>query len=289
VDAFYKISNDLLVNAAIADGANFSNRVYQNIGSFSTKGIEFLLNASVIKTEKFNWDLSFNATKFERRINELAGGTPIIVGNNISGVGGIGQIFKEGYTPYSFYVYKQLYNNAGQPIEGAFADLNGDNVINDSDRYLYKNPDPDFTAGLASNMNYLNFDFSFNLRASVGNRVLNAVNPSYAIYQKMQNSGMLYNAPESVLDTNFAITSDKTTFSDIYVENASYLKLDNITLGYTLKNWFNKASLRLSAGMQNVLTITKYSGLDPEVTGNGVDKTIYPRQRSLVFGANIKF
>lgn len=289
-DAFYKLSNDLLVNAATSDGSNFSNRVYQNIGSFSTKGVELLINAAVFKSQKFNWNLSFNATKFERRIEELQGGLDMIVGDNITGLGSFPQIFKEGYTPYSFYVYKQLYNSEGKAIEGAFADLNGDNVINDADRYVYNNPDPDFTAGLASNMNFFNFDFSFNLRASVGNRVFNAVNPTYASYLKLESNGMLFNTPASLLNTNFTTISGPGILSDLYVENASYLRLDNISLGYTLpKLAHNKISVRFSTGMQNVFTLTKYTGLDPEVTGNGVDKTIYPRQRSIVFGANIKF
>lgn len=289
LDVYYKESKDLLVNAAISDGSNFSNRVYQNVGSFTTKGIEFTINANAIKTEDFNWNINFNMAKFERRIKNLVNGTDIFLGDNIAGTGTPGQIFREGYTPYSFYVYKQLYNNEGKPIEGAFADLNGDNIKNDSDKYIYNNPDPDFTLGFASNMNYKKFDFSFNLRASIGNRIFNAVDASRAQYDAMENGGVLSNVPSQIFETNFNTTSN-VLLSDLYIENASFLKLDNITLGYTLENWLNsKASLRVSTGMQNVFVLTKYSGLDPEITNNGVDKTIYPRQRSILFGINLKF
>lgn len=289
LDVYYKESKDLLVNAAISDGSNFSNRVYQNVGSFTTKGIEFTINANAIKTTNFNWNINFNGSKFERRIKNLVNGTDIFLGDNIAGTGTPGQIFRESYTPYSFYVYKQLYDTAGKPIDGAFADLNGDGIKNNLDKYIYNNPDPDFTLGFASNMNYKKFDFSFNLRASVGNRIFNAVDAARAQYDAMENGGVLSNTPKSVTETNFQTTSN-VVLSDIYIENASFLKMDNVTLGYTLNNWLNeKASVRFSAGVQNVFVITKYSGLDPEITNNGVDKTIYPRQRSILFGLNLKF
>ena len=289
IDLFYKNSKDLLVDAAVSDGGNFANRAWQNIGSFTTKGIEVTINADVVKGDSFNWNLNLNATKFERRITNLIYNADILLGDNIIGTGTQGQILSEGYTPYSFYLYKQLYNNAGQPIEGAYADLNGDGIINSKDKYIYKNPDPDATFGLASTMNYKNIDFSFNLRASVGNRIFNAFQAKNAEYDQLSTGGGLGNIPTSVLDTNF-ITRDNVALSDRYVENASYLRMDNISLGYTFPKWLEgKASLRLFTGVQNVFVLTKYSGIDPEITNNGVDNAIYPRQRSFLFGANLKF
>ena len=289
VDVFYKDTKDLLVKAAVADGSNFSNRAYQNVGSFSTKGIELSLNAEVVKTENFNWNVNLNATKFERRIENLIYNSDIRVGENVAGTGTQGQIFSEGFTPYSFMLYKQLYTPAGKPIEGAYADLNGDGIINASDKYIYKNPDPDATFGFATSINYKNIDFSFNLRASVGNRIFNAVNASKAQYALLSTGGALGNLPSSVTETGFTTTSN-VLLSDLFVENASYLRMDNISLGYTFPNWLaGKASLRFFTGVQNAFVITNYSGLDPEVTKNGVDNTIYPRQRSLLFGANVKF
>nr|WP_315200173.1 SusC/RagA family TonB-linked outer membrane protein [uncultured Flavobacterium sp.] len=289
VDVFAKESKDLLVNAAISDGSNFSNRVYQNVGSFTTKGIELSINAIVLQSDNFNWNVNFTASKFERRIKDLVNNTDILLGDNISGTGTPSQVFSEGYAPYSYYVYKQLYDTAGKPIDGAFADINGDGIKNNSDKYIYHNPDPDATFGFASTMNYRHIDFSFNLRASIGNRVFNAVDAGRAQYDSLENGGVLSNVPSSILQTGFQTTSN-VLLSDIYIEDASFLKMDNISLGYTFTKWLNdKATLRVSTGVQNAFVITKYSGLDPEITNNGVDKTIYPRQRSILFGLNIKF
>lgn len=288
VDVFYKLSEDLLQEAPFADGGNFSNRGWQNIGSFSTKGIEFSINADVVKTENFNWNLNFNVTKFERRIEELAYGQDIQLGGTGAGTGGTAQLFREGYTPYSFFVYKQLYDPSGAPIEGAYADLDGNGTINEADRYLYKNPDPDATFGLASNINWGNLDFSFNMRASVGNRIYNAVAAGNAQYNLLKTDAALTNIPRNVLSTGFTTTSE-AVLSDVYVENGSFLRLDNVTLGYTFKNWLDKASVRLFTGCQNALLITEYSGIDPEITNDGRDQTIYPRQRTFLFGANINF
>lgn len=288
LDVFYKETDDLIVKAVFADGANFSNVGYQNIGSFTTKGIEFSVNAAVAKSQNFNWDVNFNVSTYEREITELDADSDIYFGDAGAGTGTLAQVHRVGYTPGSFYVYKQLYDQAGQPIEGAYADLNGDGTLNESDRYIYNNPDPDATFGFASNMNYKNIDFSFNLRASVGNRLFNAVNASKAQYDLLKDNSVLGNIPSQVLDTNFNTTSN-VILSDVYVENASFLRMDNVTLGYTFPKWLEgKASLRFFAGVQNAFVITDYSGIDPEVT-DGRDNTIYPRQRTILLGANVKF
>jgi len=292
LDFFYKLTDDLYFNETpYADGSNFGNQGPANGGSFSTKGVEFNLNADVVKITDFNWNVNFNATTFERRIESLpAGLTEQFTGSSGAGFGGTSQIRRVGYTPDSFFVYKQLYAIDGSPIDGAFADLNGDGIVNESDRYLYKNADPDAVFGFSSNMNYKNFDFSFFLRASVGNRLLNQVNATraYSDYAVNQD-GQLANIPTSYNNTGFVVPTGIIALSDIYVENASFLRMDNITLGYTFPNWLEgKASLRLFTGIQNAFVITKYSGLDPEING-GVDNTIYPRQRQFLFGANLKF
>ena len=288
-EVFYKKSDDLLSNVPVADGGNFSNYLWQNIGSFTTKGVEFSIISDVVKTENFTWNVNFNFTKFERRIDELANNQDILLGGTGSGTGGTAQILREDYTPYSFYLYKQLYDTNGAPIEGAYADLNGDGIINGDDRYIYKNPDPDATFGFASSINWGNLDFSFNMRASVGNRIYNAVNAGNANLSLLKADAVLANVPQSVTSTNFVNTSD-VVLSDIFVENGSFLRMDNITLGYTFPQWLEgKASVRLFTGVQNAFIITKYSGLDPEITNDGRDQTIYPRQRQFLFGANINF
>lgn len=288
LDVFYKKSSDLFQIAPFADGGNFTNQGPQNIGDMSTKGIELSLNFDLIKTENFQWNMNVNATKYERRIDKIAAGIPVYTGFTGVGTGGTSQIIAEGYTPNSFYVYKQLYNAEGNPIEGAFADLNGDNVINGDDRYIYKNPDPDLLLGFNTNLNYKNFDLSFNLRTSLGNRILNTIKSTGSYYSQIEN-GELQNISTNVLYTNFQNQNGENVLSDMFIENGSFLRMDYATLGYTFKKWIDgNSTLRLFAGVQNPFIITKYSGLDPEITG-GIDATIYPRQRQILAGANIKF
>ena len=291
INAFQKNSTDLLSDAPVADASNFTNRVLQNIGDLQVNGLEFTVNADIIKNEDLNWNINFNATYLDREIKELALGQDITTGGIAGGTGNYIQLYSEGFAPNSFYVFKQLYNTAGQPIEGAYADLNGDGIINTQDRYLKGNPQADFTFGFQSSIDYKNFDMSFNLRASLGNYVYNNVNSASAQYDLLQDNAVLGNIPTSVLNTNFNSTSD-VIISDIYLENASFLRMDNVTLGYTFDRPLKKFasnSIRLWAGMQNVFTLTNYSGLDPELASNGIDNTNYPRPRTFLIGANIKF
>jgi iron complex outermembrane receptor protein len=290
INAFQKNSTDLLSNAPVADGANFTNRIQQNIGDLQVNGLEFSLNADVIKTEDFNWNLNFNATYLDREIKELALDQDITTGGIAGGTGNFIQLFSEGFAPNAFFMYKQLYDTNGSPIEGAYADLNGDGILNQQDRYLKEDPQGNVTFGFQSNFNYRNFDLAFNLRASVGNYVYNNVNSSLAQYDLLKDNAVLGNIPTSVLETNFNSTSD-VILSDIYLENASFLRMDNITLGYTFDRPIKKFasnSIRLWAGMQNVFILSDYTGLDPEVF-NGIDNNIYPRPRTFLVGANIKF
>ncbi len=294
---FQKNSTDLLFTASVADGTNFSNSVIQNIGELQIQGLEFSLNADVIKQEDFNIDLNFNATFLDREIKELALGQDVRTGGIAGGTGNNIQIHREGQAPNSFNVYKQLYDTSGNPIEGAYADLNGDNIINDDDRYLKENPGADVILGFQSNINYKNLDLSFNLRANIGNYVYDNVNSSRTQYEKLLDNAVLGNLPTSVLETNFQRTSD-VIISDIYIKDASFLRMDNITLGYTFNDLSKSLkSIRIWGGIQNVFTITNYSGLDPEVTDNdseptlsiGIDNVVYPRPRTILVGANFKF
>ncbi|WP_026778175.1 SusC/RagA family TonB-linked outer membrane protein [Polaribacter sp. Hel_I_88] len=290
LNAFQKNSTNLISDAPVADGSNFTNRVLQNIGDLQVNGVEFSINADVIKTEDFNWNFNLNATYLDREIKELALDQDITTGGIAGGTGNFVQLFSEGFAPNAFFLYKQLYDTNGDPIEGGYADLNGDGILNQQDRYLKEDPQGNVTFGFQSNFNYKNFDLAFNLRASVGNYVYNNVNSSLAQYDLIQDNAVLGNIPTSVLETNFNSTSD-VILSDIYLENASFLRMDNITLGYTFDRPIKKFasnSIRLWAGMQNVFILSDYSGLDPEVF-NGIDNNIYPRPRTILVGANIKF
>ncbi|MDO1501599.1 SusC/RagA family TonB-linked outer membrane protein [Winogradskyella maritima] len=288
LNVFQKDSEDLLFAAPVPDGSNFTNNIIQNIGEFRIQGLEFSVNADVFREGEFNWNANFNATLLDRDITSLPFGADIPVGPNPSGTGGNIQLQRQGEAPSSFFVFKQLYDANGAPIEGAYVDLNGDNIINDQDRYIRENPNPNALFGFQSNMTYKNFDFSFNLRASVGGYVYNNVASGNAQYALLQDQSVLGNIPTSVFNTNFQQTSD-VVLSDLYVEEASFLRMDNITLGYTFN--FEKAikSIRLWGGVQNAFIITDYSGLDPEVGESGFDSNIFPRTRNFLVGANFKF
>ncbi|AXP81527.1 Ferrienterobactin receptor precursor [Mariniflexile rhizosphaerae] len=297
LNVFKKSSKDLLFVAPVADASNFSNSIIQNIGELQIQGLEFSLNADVVKKEDFNVNLNFNATFLDREIKDLALGQDVRTGGISGGTGNNIQIHREGEAPNSFYVFKQLYDPSGNPIEGAYADLNGDNIINDNDRYIKENPGADVILGFQSNINYKNIDLAFNLRANIGNYVYDNVNSSKTQYEKLLDNAVLGNLPTSILETNFQRTSDVIT-SDIYIKDASFLRMDNITLGYTFNEISNSLkSIRIWGGLQNVFTLTNYSGLDPEVTDNdseaslsiGIDNVVYPRPRTILVGANFKF
>lgn len=287
ISAYRKDSNDLLFDAPVAEGTNFTNSIVQNVGNLQTDGLEFTINADIIDTEDMNWSVNFNGSFIDRTMKNLPLGQDIRTGGTAGGTGNTIQLLREGAAPFSFHVFKQLYDTAGNPIEGAYADLDGNGIINDDDRYLKENPDPDATLGFQSSFNYKGFDFAFNLRASLGNYVYNNVNSSNAQLELLQDNAVLGNVPYSVLNTGFLRTSDVIN-SDIYIEEASFLRMDNITLGYTLDQPFKGfKSIRFWTGVQNVFVITNYTGLDPEVFG-GIDNNIYPRPRTILFGANIK-
>ena len=288
LDFYLKESRDLLANVSVADGSNFSNSGWQNIGQFTSKGVEFSIGADIFNTENFRWNASYNVSFNRIEIDELALGQDIEVGGISGGTGSRIQVHSEGFSPYSFYVFKQLYDDLGNPVEGAYVDINQDGLVNTSDRYIYKKPNADVLMGFQSSIYYRNFDFAFNLRASIGNYNYNNVNSSRAQYNLLQATTALGNVPTSVLESNFNETAN-VLISDYYIENASFLKMDNINLGYNFNNFGGKiGNIRLWTGIQNAFIITNYSGLDPEIFG-GIDNTIYPRPRTFLIGANIKF
>ena len=288
IDFFRKESKDLLSQAPIPDGVNFSNQGFQNIGEFVTQGIEFSVNSDIINNNRVQWNLNYNLTYINQEIKELAFGQDILSGGIDGGTGNNILIQRQGEAPNSFFTFAQLYDINGLPIEGAYADLNGDGVINLSDRYPTGNAVPDLTMGLQSYFSYDNLDLSFNIRASLGNDIYNNVASANA-----QNGNLfrnvLNNSPTSLLDSNFNNTPD-VILSDFYVEDASFVRMDNVTLGYTFKNLMKGISkLRIWTSVQNVFTITDYSGLDPEIQNNGIDQSIFPRGRTFLLGLNYTY
>lgn len=287
LDAYYKLSEKLIQNAPFPDGTNFVNLFPQNIGSLSIRGLELNLNYNVLRTDNLNLSFNFNATTFRRRIESMATGQDLLTGASI-GFTPI-QVHSQGQVPNSFLLYQQAYDVNGVPIEGAFVDRNGDNAISENDRHIFKNPDPDLLLGFGANFSFYNFDLGFNMRASIGNHMFNMVQATNSSYAAMYENAALVNLNNVVTQTNFQTINNVQPISDLFVENASFLRMDYATLGYTFQNWLGgKATLRLFTGVQNPFVITNYSGLDPELVG-GVDNVIYPRQRQFLFGANVKF
>ncbi|WP_179333597.1 SusC/RagA family TonB-linked outer membrane protein [Winogradskyella costae] len=289
VNLYQKQTKDLIASASVDPFTNFGSQIEKNIGDMQNRGVEFTLNLIPVKTEDFEWSINYNISLNENEITDLpfvqeTGGISAGTGNNV-------QLHTEGEAPYSFYVFQQVYDTSGNPIEGAFVDRNGDNVINDADKYIYKDPYADILMGLNTNLSYKQWDLAVVTRANIGNYAYNDVSAgnSYLDGVIPTTNNFLSNLHSSYLDNGFVNQSNENTFlSSHYIEDASFFKIDNITLGYTLDNAIKDVSLRLYGSVQNVATITDYKGLDPEITG-GIDSNFYPRPRSFVFGVNVDF
>ena len=287
VNVYQKDTKDLIASASIDPFTNFGSRIDKNIGDMRNRGVEFDINVVPIQTDDFEWSINYNIAfndnkiiklPFEQAVGGISGG----VGNNI-------QTHQEGEVPFSFLVYKQIYDTAGKPIEGAFVDRNGDNVINSDDRYIYKNPFADLIMGLNTNVSYKNWDLAIISRASIGNYAYNNVASSNSYLTRATQNSILTNLHSDFLNTGFIDITEQNLLSDYNIEDASFFKVDNITLGYSLpKGTIKDIGLRLYGSVQNVMTITDYNGLDPEITG-GIDNNFYPRPRTYVFGVNIDF
>lgn len=204
-------------------------------------------------------------------------------GNNI-------QIQREGHAPYSFYVYKQVYDKNGRPIEGAYEDLNGDGVINDKDRYIYKDPFADVTMGFNTYFRYKNWDLSAAARASIGNYAYNNVASAKGYSNKATGNGQTYlsNVHTDYYNSGFTQITETNLASDYFIQDASFFRIDNVTLGYNLKEAVKGMNIRLYGAVQNVAVFTNYSGIDPEIF-RGIDNNFYPRPRTFIFGLNVKF
>ena len=296
VDYYYRKTTDLLNSVFVSAGTNFKNKVLANVGSLENSGIEFSINSKPVVTTDWTWDLGFNITYNKNEITKLTTGDSenyyVAAGDNIGG----GRDMKAmahavGHPASSFYVYQQVYDENGKPIENEFVDRNGDGTINGDDRYFYKKPTADVLMGLTSRLSYKSWDFSFSLRASLNNYVYNSVeaggsdcNPT-SVY----SFGALNNRPLMGVANNIQNLKDNTLLSDYFVQNASFMKCDNITLGYSFKKLFGAPiGGRVYAAVQNVFTITKYKGLDPEVE-KGLDNNIYPRPLTTLIGLSLNF
>lgn len=290
IDFYTRKTKDLLASVPTAAGTNFSKTILTNVGNVDSKGIEVSLNATPIQTKDWEWNLSYNFTWQNMKVKNLSlikGGsqTNVKVGPSIDAYQF--QVLSEGYEPYMFYVYHQLYDSkTGKPIEGAYADLNNDDEINESDLYRYHSPAPKYIMGLSTSLRYKQLTLGMSFRANIDNYVYNGMGMSTGAFETVSyNNSQLNNLNTSFLKTGF---KTRQYLSDYYVENASFLKLDNLSLSYNVGKINKWASLTVSAMVQNVFTITGYSGTDPEVP-NGMDNSFYPRPRTYSVSLGLQF
>ncbi len=293
VDAYYRKTDDMLSYVAVPLGGNFSNYVYQNIGSMKNKGIEVSLNFVPVQTKDWHLQIGLNGTFQNTEITALPSDA-IDVGGAGGGTGNTAQRHMVGYTPYTFYLWQQAYDADGKAIENALVDRDGDGQITNADRYMTnKSPNPDFYYGVNLKLSYKNWDFGFNGHGTVGNYMFNDVmrRSATSYYRDLIGKGYLSNTQP--VASRYGFTSSASTaqcLSDLFLEEASFFRMDDINLGYTFRNVAKSGvSIRLAAGVQNVFVITDYSGLDPEVSvAGGIDGNVYPRPRiySLRLGIN---
>lgn len=289
VDVFQKVSDNLIARVPVAAGG-LSNYNVLNVGKIENEGIEVNLNVVPVKTEKATWDLNFNFSKFNPVVTYISqdvsddylirtGGISGGVGNNVQGI-------TKGQVLNSFYVYQQLYDVDGKPINGAYVDRNNDGVLNESDKYFFHSPNPDAIFGFSTKFTYGKWDLGMSMRAVLGNYVYNNAASNSSV-QDIATNGFLKNGEASVL--NYQFTSPQL-FSDIFIEDASFLRMDNLSLGYNFGDFLgnNKSNLRVTAMAQNLFVITNYSGVDPEVFGN-IDNGFYQRPKVYSLGFNFQF
>ena len=285
VDVYKRVTNDLLNYVPVAGLTNLTNYLLQNVGDMENKGIEVALNVVPIEKKDLRWEIGVNVAYNKNEITRLtASDDPSYLGVETGGIsGGVGnniQIQKVGNPLNSFYVFQQVYDEAGKPLEGVYVDRNHDGQITDDDRYVYYKPDADVNIGLNTELSYQKWTLSASLRSSLGNYVYNNVQSDAEMKADMWTNNFIANRISSAPYTNFAQAQYK---SDYYVQNASFLKLDRVTLAYNICDW-----ARVHFTAQNIFTITNYKGVDPEVAG-GIDNNMYPRSRNFLVGASFNF
>jgi len=298
VEYYYKNTTNMINSIFIPNGTNFTNKYTANIGNMVSKGAEFTINAVAIQSKTIIWNLSFNIAYEDIKITKLTNNSndPTFYGDAAGGIsGGTGntiQMHTVGYSPYAFFVLKQIYDQkSGMPTEGLYVDQNRDGIISSPpsspDAYHYKSPFAPVIMGFSTSVSYLKWTLSTVLRANIGNYVYNNVAANLAVQRSILNpNNFISNTLTTYSNTNFI---NNQYFSDYYVENASFLKMDNLSLNYNLGNIMNnKVKLNISASCQNVFVITKYSGIDPEIY-LGIDNNIYPKPRTYTLGVNLGF
>jgi hypothetical protein len=285
VNAYIKETKDLIATAITDPFTNFGSTISANIGDMENKGVEVDLNAVVFESDDFQLNLGYNVSFNDNTITRLDNEQN--VGGISGGIGNTVQYHQTGLAPFTYYVFKQIYDADGKPIEGAFADLNSDGVINNDDKYFYKDPYADINMGATLNIRYKAFDLSVAGRASIGNYVYNN-NASTASIMSATQLNRLDNLNAGFMNHEFNTISDKNFLSDYFIQNASFFRLDNVTLGYTINTDMFNAPIRLFVSADNLMVEADYTGIDPEISG-GLDNNFYPRSRVVSVGVDLNF
>ncbi|PID67806.1 MAG: SusC/RagA family TonB-linked outer membrane protein [Flavobacteriia bacterium] len=294
VNLYKKETKDLIIFALVDPFTNFGNRVEKNIGDMVNKGIEFDFTGIPVQNDDFKWTITYNMAYNDNEISRMPFDQP--VGGIEGGVGNNIQSHTVGHSPFSFLVYEQVYDNEGRPIEGVYVDRNNDGVINNDDKYFYKDPIADVQMGLSTQFKYKNLDLSVSARSNIGNYMYDNVASSKAIPSNINSLDFLTNLHNDYFETGFQSFSETNLLSDHYITDASFVKIDNITVGISFPDFYKEADARIFGTIQNVATFTKYKGLDPEIyyldnndVKAGIDNNFYPRPRVFTIGLNFDF
>lgn len=291
LEYYIRKTTDLINFIPVPAGTNLTNFITTNVGDLENRGVEFSINTIPYRTSNSAWELGANVTLNKNKITKLtATDDPnylgVFTGGIAGGVGNTIQIHSVGFPANSFFVYEQVYDDKGVPIEGLYVDRNGDGQVTPADRYHYKKPTPDVLLGFYTNYRRGNFDIGVGARANIGNYVYNNIQSDDANYNRLYNSvGYLTNVEKHITDLDIAVPQ---YFSDHFIQNASFLRFDHITVGYNFNNLGLLKTLHVTASVQNPFVISKYEGLDPEVF-SGIDGNIYPRSRTYLLGVNASF
>jgi TonB-linked SusC/RagA family outer membrane protein len=294
IDVYYKKTKDLLNSVPQPAGTNFSAYQLENVGDMNNKGVEFNINTQPIRNSGVTWDVAFNITYNKNTITNLTKvqNDPNYTGfptGGISGVQGFAFLNNVGTSKNTFYLYHQVYDITGKPIEGLFEDVNRDGIINEKDKYMGKQSDPNVFLGFSTNLTSGKWNAGFVVRGSFNNYVYNNVYSNNGRLNQVLGAQVTGNASVNYLETRFLGNTEQQPLSDYYLQNGSFLRMDNVNIGYSFgRVAHNNATLRGTVGVQNVFVITKYTGLDPEV-GSGIDNNLYPRPRIYSLGLNLDF
>ena len=293
VDLYKRDTRDILNYIPVPGLSNLTNYLNTNIGSMTNKGVEVDINGILVETRDMSWSLGVNAAYNKNKVTKLTASDENAAGIETGGIsGGTGnnvQLIQVGYPMRTFYLYEQVYDTAGNPINGVYVDRNNDGQITADDKYMGHHADADVTFGFNTMFTYKNFTAALSGHAAIGNWVYNNVASDTEMLADLWTNSFVSNRVASAPKSMF---SQAQYLSDYYVQDGSFLKLDNLTIGYTFPKLFTaahrNATLNIFGTIQNLYTFTKYKGIDPEVYG-GVDGTMYPRPRTFVLGVKFNF